>query len=677
MSSLDPEREVPLPEYEISQYFPRDPDLTPAERTELREEYGYVRAYFKTRPNRHRDLQRWLNQSRAGTTYDRYLTRTVYYAAIAAVVGLLAGAIIAVGLDRAGVLAGLTAPVDVGGGLVEFVAANKVWIAGGLLTVFTAAVFGGATWSFRYYYPRQRVDRRRQRINFVLPHAIVFMYALSHSGMDLLQVLKKLARSKDAYGAVAEEFDMVVRDVELFGNDLYTALRNARNLTPSDNLEQFLDDMVSVLESGGNVTRFFEDQSERYMNRARDEQEDFLETLSLLSEVFIVGFVAAPLFLIVILMVIAILGGASLGVLGALIYGIIPLGMAAFLVVVSVISDPYVHPEATLEETPGRNGDLDASDLRESVAYQEYQQAKRWTRIREFLAAPVAMIRQTPAYSLVVTAPIAVIALAVFFAAGSLPTSADALLATPIGGTFRLVVVPFLVMAVPLAFFHEIKRGRELVVTERFPDTLNILASANQMGIDLVDALAMVSQYTAGRFADELRLLRNDIRWNNDMPAALIAFGNRVGVPDLVRTVKLIAEGSRSTGDLSRVLSVAAEDARNRYRLARNRSRAMSSYVAVVVIGYLVYLMVIVLVDTSYLQPIAALSVESPTTPGAPIGFTDVPVDTYRLLFFHSVLVQGVGSGLLAGKLTDNSLLTGLKYSVLLVALSVIAFTVI
>ncbi|MFB6103505.1 MAG: type II secretion system F family protein [Halobacteriaceae archaeon] len=311
-------------------------------------------------------------------------------------IGLLVGAIIAGGLDQAGVLAALSSPVDVSGGIVSFLAANKVWLAGGLLTIVTAAVFGGVTWSFRYYYPRQRVDRRRRNINFVLPHAIVFMYALSHSGMDLLQVLKKLAVAEDAYGAVAEEFDMVVRDVELFGNDLYTALRNARNLTPSDNLEQFLDDMVSVLESGGNVTQFFEDQSERYMNRARDEQEDFLETLSLLSEVFIVAFVAAPLFLIVILMVIAILGGTSLGVLGALIYGIIVLGMAAFLVLVSVISDPYTHPEASLEEAPTRNGDLDDSDLADSEDYHAYRRAKRWARVRAFIAAPLAMTSSPP-----------------------------------------------------------------------------------------------------------------------------------------------------------------------------------------------------------------------------------------------------------------------------------------
>ena len=43
-----------------------------------------------------------------------------------------------------------------------------------------------------------------------------------------------------------------------------------------------------MLDSGGDVTSFFEDQSATYAEAANEEQEDFLETLSVLSELFIV-----------------------------------------------------------------------------------------------------------------------------------------------------------------------------------------------------------------------------------------------------------------------------------------------------------------------------------------------------------------------------------------------------
>jgi flagellar protein FlaJ len=148
-------------------------------------------------------------------------------------------------------------------------------------------------------------------------------------------------------------------------------------------------------------------------------------------------------------------------------------------------------------------------------------------------------------------------------------------------------------------------------------------------------------------------------------------------VPHLSRTIKLIADGGRSSGDLSRLLSIAAEDTHNRARLERSRRQAMNSYIAIVVIGFLVYLLVILIIDASFLERIAALSSEQAQQPGdrgPPVTFTNVPIVTYQALFFHSVLIQGFGAGLLAGKLADNDALSGLKYSVGLTALSVAAF---
>jgi len=106
----------------------------------------------------------------------------------------------------------------------------------------------------------------------------------------------------------------------------------------------------------------------------------------------------------------------------------------------------------------------------------------------------------------------------------------------------------------------------------------------------------------------------------------------------------------------------------------------MGSYIAIVVIGFLVYLLVIVLVAASFLGPIAATTgtpdADVPSV-GMPVSFTNVPLDTYRALFFHSVLIQGVGSGLLAGKLADNSVLSGLKYAIFMLVLALAAFVVV
>ncbi|SDM02413.1 flagellar protein FlaJ [Halogranum gelatinilyticum] len=667
--------EVPLPEYEVGQYFPVQPELDAESWQALKDEYGLIRAYFKTHADDYHQLQRSLNQARMGVTYDRYLERAVHYSGAATLVGLLLGLLTAYLLAQAGMLDGLRAPNAVPGGLAVMASGFKVAIAAGLITLISAATFGGGTWAYLYLAPGQKASTRRRSIDFTLPHAIVFMYAMSYGGMNFVEVISKLADSRDAYGAVAEEFDMVHRDVELFGNDLYTSLRNARNLTPSDNLEQFIDDMVSVLDSGGDITAFLEEQSARYLRRAQEEQEDFLETLSVMSEVFIVGFVAAPLFLIVILMIISVLGGQAIGQMAVLIYLGLPLGVAGFIVLLSTMSEPYKQPETHLAIDEDGDVEIDGSQLSDDPEYLAFAESHRWDGLRDYLDNPLGAVRATPVFTLVATVPAAMLYVAGVVLLGLVPTSTDALLADPITATTLLVVVPMLLVTVPLSVFHELKRGHDNEIVRRFPDTLNILSSANNMGIQLTEAFDIVARWSTGKFADELRTVRNDIRWNGDTRKALLRFANRLDVPPLSRTIKLIADGGSSSSDLSRLLSIAAEDTRNQYTISRDRKRAMTSYIAVVVIGFLVYLMVIALLNTSYLGPLSEISGTAATgsMTGLP-GVTAIPIDTYRMLFFHSVLVQAIGCGLITGMLSDNDLLAGLKYAIAMVLVATLVF---
>ncbi|SEL52210.1 type II secretion system F family protein [Haloferax larsenii] len=709
--SSDTETSVPLPDYEVEQYFPREHlDESPEEVRRLRDRYGYIRAYFKRHPSGHRDLQRWLNQARVGTTYDIYLTQSIKLAFITTLVGAVLGGVAAVVLARLGILANVSSPLRLGlsSELIAPLLQYKVAILAWALVLLAGLIFGGGTYYARYYIPKSRAEMRGRSIDILLPHAIVYMYALSHGGMSFLEVIRSVAEADD-YGEVSREFEMIARDMELFGNDLFTALRNSRNLTPSINFEQFLDDLLSVLDSGGDVTAFLDRESSTYLEEARDEQEEFIETLSMLSEVFVAAFVAAPLLLIVTLMVISFLGGDTLVQLYALNYLIFPLGMALFLLLVDVLSAPYTqdtvetqHDVTVVEELREAISDAASVIRREvertraerwgdgnvvasdggivDVRYDTYRRSNVLYTLRDLVGNPVDLMKRQPYLSAVVTVPLALAAMVAVLVLGLATPTLDAMLANPYNTTVWLAVVPFGIVAVPLMVFHEMRVRRERNLERRFPDTLNLLSSANQMGIPLVESLALVARWSNGALADELRALRNDIRWNHDAHAALMSFARRLGVPQLSRVIRLIASGGRTSGDLSRVLSVAAEDTRNRYKLEKSRRRAMGSYIAIVVIGYFVYLFVILMLGASYLAPLAEMT--TPETSAAsgqslPIGISSIPISSYHMVFLHSALIQAIGSGLLAGKLADNSALSGLKYALGLAALALVAFALV
>jgi len=673
MSGETLDEPAPIPDYELEQRFPERHDLSADDRDRLRDEHGRIRTYFLLNPGRFKKLQRWLNQAQMGYTYDVYLERVTGYALIASAVGLFLGTV-------------LSLQLFVFGGWEALGVTSTALQAGGsvLLVALTVGLFAGGAFATGYYYPASRASSRERQIDVLLPHAIVYMYALSHGGMNAFEVMKEMAEADDVYGEVAQEFDTIVRDVELFGNDLFSALRDARSATPSENFEQFVDDLISVLDSGSEFATFLEDEAETYMNRAQDEQEGFLETLSILAEIFIVAFVAAPLFLIVVLLVISLLGGQALLQVVFLVYAGLPLGMLGFLAAVDILAKPYAESTETLELDREEVHAEPNSRVTSDSDYEEYERHKEKAERREKLRNPIAQIKKrNPLLSLVLTVPAAVICVGALVATGNAPVSLEGLYDAPVEGTIALFVLPFLIASVPLTLLYESGRRKKQRISERFPDTLNILSSANQMGIRLVESLNLVARWSEGVLAEELRKVRNDIAWNEDVERALLEFANRLRVPQVTRTMKLIAKGNRSSSDLSQIISIAAQDTRNRHQIERQRRSEMGAYTAIVIIGVLVFLGVIAVLDIAYLGRIAQLEAvesapEQASGPGAALGsVANLRIGLYRAVFFHSVLIQGIGSGLLAGKLAENEILGGLKYSIVLVILSTIVFLVI
>ena len=691
-------------EYGIRQ-FPYASERTSVDEKELRDHYGWMRGYYKARPSRYLDVQRWLNQGRYGISYDVYLARSAVMAVGAAAAGIVFAVAVTWALVESGVVAGIRNPLNYRGDLVFYLAEHRTLFSGALLVIAFAAIFGIGTWYLRYYYPRLVVDQRKRNIDVTLPHAITFMYALSRGGMDLLEVMEVLAENEGTYGEIANESEMVVREVQFFGNDLYTALQNVRNLTPSESFEQFLDDVLGVLDSGGDFTVFFEEEASEYLEDARDQQHSFLETLAILSEFFVAMFVAAPLFLIVILVVMSLLGGETVGQLSLIIYAVLPLSMAGFLVLLDTMSEPYRQPAVRFEDdqqqiehglalvgavvrdaVPGlRARPVGVAPGELSDKQWRYLRHRRRVALRESLGHPLSTFRETPLSVLVVSVPLGIAVGAVALAVGLATPTQEAMVAEPIGTTTWLIAAPLIATLTPLSYFHERKRARERYFAKRFPDTLSVLASANKMGIQFVDALSLVARWSSGTMATEMQTLRNDLRWNYDTRGALHGLADRVGIPQLSRTMTLIAEGVRSSSDVAAVLSIAARDTNERFKLDRERRQELTPYIAVVVIGFLVFLLVVVMLDSAYLTPIAEAQAQQAQQPeptrsvgsGLPLSLTNVPVDTYRTLFLHAAIIQALGSGILAGKLAEDDTLSGLKYSIALVIVAIAAFTLV
>lgn len=619
----------------------------------------------------------WIKQNliyaQNGVNIDLYMSKMLIWLIIFTVIGVPAGLVFGIGV--------------LGPLLSEFiptVASAFIGLFIGLLAFpgLTAGIFIGVPW--------YRAGERKRRINATMPFAITFMYALSRGGMDFIEILETLSDSEDAYGEVAREVQPLVREMDLFATDFQRALRNAGFRTPSQQYEDFMDDLISVFDSGANLTNFLEQAAEESREQAAREQQNFIQVLELMGEVYVTVFVAGPLFLIIITVVMSMLGGGGGGQLYGIIYGLLPVMNVGFFVLIEVISIDEGGLASTLESTRKPLSIEYTQDAIEEVGdYEEFQTIEDYKKSkarRDFISSPFSYMIETPAYSLPFTIPIAILIPIVTLLLGAAVPSVDGFIQSPVANTTYLITGPLLVMMIPYMIFHEIGMRRNNRMMQRLPEALKQLASANSIGLTLTEALTTVSKNTSGRLGSEMGKVSNDIQWNYNVNEGMIALANRLRVPVLTRTVKLITKANESSGDIEDVLSVAATDVSKRHQLKKERQTQMMMYTVVVLISFTVYLFVIVLLDVTFLSKFAEFGTGGSgggTTAGGSAGggggldFSGLPIQQIRLAFFHSTIVQSLGSGLLAGQLGSNNVKNGIKFSVALMILSSIVFAAI
>ena len=277
------------------------------------------RGYFIRRRDKYDKLREKLLKARIFMPVERWLSQAVVYSIIAA------GVAVSVYILLRYLILSL---------LAEFTL-SEFDIAVSLLLAMLA--FLGIYVSF-LYYPGIKAWERKGKIDMNLPYAIGFISAMASIGVYPFSIFKKLAGAEEIYGEVSRELKLLVRDVELLGFDFITALKKLVATTPSSNMRAFLQGAVTTTLSGGDMGGYFVNTAQEYMEERRKRYKDFIQTLELLAEFYVIGVVAAPLLLVVVLSILVFLGGASIDGLAAIIYLVIPLGSAGFIFLVGTVA---------------------------------------------------------------------------------------------------------------------------------------------------------------------------------------------------------------------------------------------------------------------------------------------------------------------------------------------------
>ena len=272
--------------------------------------------YAKTKTNSLQQLDDSLLKAHMKIRPEEYLAYVFMAAIVTAIVGVIIGIVVGV------VLFGL-----MGVGIVMRILVAA--LASVFLPIMALMMLKGS--------PAGKAKSRGRDIDKRIAAAMSFISAMASADVNIDVIFKELSRQK-AYGEISHEAAWITRDTELLGSDILTAIRKAAKRSPSSKFQDFLQGVITTSTSGGQLKPYFLLKADEYAKENKLALKSQMETLGMLAESFVTVVVAFPLFLVLILAIMAVVGGGDPGFMVMMLYliviGMIPISQFGFIFVI-------------------------------------------------------------------------------------------------------------------------------------------------------------------------------------------------------------------------------------------------------------------------------------------------------------------------------------------------------
>ncbi len=211
-----------------------------------------------------------------------------------------------------------------------------------LVTLVVGVMAALLTLIVMYMYPGMKASNRKGPINNNLPYITNFLTLLSSSNVPPSLIFKSMAKI-DTLKEVQLEFGNIVRDVEIFGQDLMTSVIENAKLTPNPELREILLGYVATVRTGGNPTEYLKITSNIITKERISKLDMMLESLSAMAEIYIMVLVATPLLFVVLFATLGMIGGGGMGGIdmGTLLYLLTYLGIPIMGAIMMVIMSTF------------------------------------------------------------------------------------------------------------------------------------------------------------------------------------------------------------------------------------------------------------------------------------------------------------------------------------------------
>ena len=191
------------------------------------------------------------------------------------------------------------------------------------------------------FFPSFKSSQRGKKIDENLGSAFAFISAMSSADVPINSIILKLSKKRE-YGEVSREAMKIATRTELLGLDIFTAMQQVARMSPSVEWQKFLQGAVATSSAGSRLKPYFVTKATEYQNKLRVSLKKNAESVLIFAETYITIGVAFPLFLIVILAVMAVIAqntsGMSMLFLILISFLVMPVMIATFVLIMSSVN---------------------------------------------------------------------------------------------------------------------------------------------------------------------------------------------------------------------------------------------------------------------------------------------------------------------------------------------------
>ena len=513
---------------------------------------------------------------------------------------------------------------------------------------------------YKFYMPVYHVNEQKRKIDMILPQSYLFLYSLTKGGLTITQAMEELANSKSTYTHVAEVFDDIVTQSKYGNMSLEAAINKQARQTQSTELEDFLQGLINVLDTGSDVSSYLANKTEQALKQEKKEQESYFNTLEMLSEAYIVTFVLAPIFIMVLQLVSAMTGDFNRPLTQMVPYVHVPAGGIIISLVIYILGSKY------------NNTNKISKPL---LLYQvtnglEHDETKKWN---DYLDD----IQKHSSLSLLFTLPVVFIYLSIMIQTGVIPLTIEEWNELPLQATIYGYYIPLLMVLIPWTFLYEKEKRRRNRVETQLPQLLNNIQESNKRGLNIDEAITTAAYSSDGNFYTELRKSLRKSELYGNLNYALIEFANKLETPKISQAVDLIARANSVSGDVSTVMKIIADDFTALYELKQERNRKAKAYVAIIFVSIMICTLVLVAIDVVFFGFVAEqASGGGEGDEAAPeiSSFDSLPTGFFNRVLLHTVMMLSLVSGIVSGIMENNSPKNGFKYVIILTTVTIFIF---